>query len=182
MSCTLPLPSLAAAAEVILDCRAVSLTSRFRYHLSPFCSTMRTWCLRVSLSPAILSGTTLQRNLSTVSQSLVPITTSSLRKFSSRGLLSVGYPGGAISNTLAILARNPSSCRPAALHGLTWHQSLGRSVSPSRVAASADIRDTGMFHACTAVSHTVSVICRPLHTRNFHVDRLTLSGSSVTAR
>ncbi len=96
------------------------------------------------------------------------------------GLLVVGYPGGAISNTLAILARNPSSCRPAVLHGLTWHQSLGRTLSPKWVVASAEIRDTGMFQARAAVSHTVSVICRPLHTRNFHVDRLTLSGFSVT--
>ncbi|MFN9939801.1 MAG: hypothetical protein ACK56I_10045, partial [bacterium] len=73
LSCTFSLPSLVAAVEMILDCRAVSLTSKFRYHLSPSCSTMRTWYLCVSLSSAILSGSTLRRNPSTASQSLVPI-------------------------------------------------------------------------------------------------------------
>ncbi|MFN9897825.1 MAG: hypothetical protein ACK55Z_03320, partial [bacterium] len=76
VSCTFSLPSLVAAVEMILDCRAVSLTSRFRYHLSPLRSTMRMWYLRVSFSSAILSGSTLRRNPSTDSQSLVPITTS----------------------------------------------------------------------------------------------------------
>jgi hypothetical protein len=41
LSCTLPLPSLVTAFEMIRDCRAVSLTSKFRYHLSPLCNTMR---------------------------------------------------------------------------------------------------------------------------------------------
>jgi hypothetical protein len=76
------------------------------------------------------------------------------------------------SDVFATLARNTSPSCPVSLHGLTEHHSFGCAPCPRRIAASAEIRDTGMPQARATLSHTVSIFCCPLHTRSFHVERL----------